>query len=543
MKRILPVIILMTLMACAGKETRAVLDDVASYISERPDSALTVLKSIDTDNINGHRANAQYALLYSMALDKNAIDETNDSLVMVATTWYRRHGIPDDRLKAFYYHGRVRQNAGDNEGAMEHFVRAESYAATAEDDYAKGLLYNEMGNVYMDIFETKMANEAYLHAKDYFLEAGRPNQYAGTLMNIARYEIECKNHEAAKAMFMGVRSLWDVLNQNSKGIYYFQLINFYLYVDSEDLSALHDCIKQYLSDVDAALIRWLKLTEGYLRLGKYSAAMSSLENHRKYNEGYETDPVYQMCAYELYDSCGMVSDALEAYKIYTRIVNNTTAEIVTQDTAFIKERYENDMLIMKKQNTILAILLCATLFAMLLLIVIHSIKKRLATKEEEMQHYLEECSSLELERDTLNELIESNCLINKDALEVISSRLDLLNCFFASAIQDDDNKDKAASKEFKYLIGDKYKFLRDTRMVFAGIYPKFISSLKDRGLSDYQIEVCCLYALGFKGKDVMNYTNRKRHYIDNMDIRAKLGLTEHDRNLDKYILNLLNKLK
>ncbi len=303
------------------------------------------------------------------------------------------------------------------------------------------------------------------------------------------------------------------------------------------------CIDNYVNDVAVPLVDWLKITEAYTFVGDYSQALAALEKYKLGDGRYMLNSVYHICAYELYSALGMVNDALESYKKYTRIINDTTAELVTQDTAFIKERYESDILIMRKQNTILIILLCSFVLAILLLTIIRTIKNRLALQEEDLHRYLEECSFLESERDTLTELIEGNCLVNKEAQSVISSRLDLLNRFFASAIQDDINKDRAVSEEFGSLIENKDKFLHDTRMVFAGIYPKFIAFLKDRGLSDYQIEVCCLYALGFKGKDVINYTNRKRHYIENMDIRAKLGLTEHDHNLDKYIQALLNELR
>ncbi len=217
--------ILMALMACTGKETRAVLDDAASYISARPDSALAVLKSIDTDAVNCRRINAQYALLYSMALDKNAIDETNDSLITIATDWYHRHGSADDRLKAFYYHGRVRQNAGDNEGAMEQFVRAESYTEAARDEYAKGLLYNAMGNVYMEIFETDRAYDSFILARDCYFRVGDTDKYTGTLLHLVRYYIARDNYDDAANLLSDVMCLWSEISMYTKSLYYYQAIN------------------------------------------------------------------------------------------------------------------------------------------------------------------------------------------------------------------------------------------------------------------------------------------------------------------------------
>ena len=49
-----------------------------SYIEEKPDSALVTLEPIDLSELSGKEEKAKYALLYSMALDKNFIDKTQE---------------------------------------------------------------------------------------------------------------------------------------------------------------------------------------------------------------------------------------------------------------------------------------------------------------------------------------------------------------------------------------------------------------------------------------------------------------------------------
>lgn len=63
------------------------LKDVESYISERPDSALAVLESMDRGELKSRRSEAHHALLHAMALDKNYIDVTDDSLASVAVRY------------------------------------------------------------------------------------------------------------------------------------------------------------------------------------------------------------------------------------------------------------------------------------------------------------------------------------------------------------------------------------------------------------------------------------------------------------------------
>ncbi len=541
MKRIFPILILLSLLSCTDRHTRFLLDDVAAYIAVRPDSALTVLNSIDSDDLAGRRTKAQYALLYSMALDKNVIDVTSDSLISVATEWYSRHGSPDDRLKAFYYHGRVCQNAGDNERAMEHFVRAEAYAEEAEDNYAKGLLYNAMGGIYLDVLDIRMANEAFLSAKQCYKKADNTDKYADALLNIIGYHIECHSFDEAVAELDEVKMLWDDVSSRSRGGYYRRLI--YLNRSMADSTELCENLHEYLDVIEPEFIDWLDVSEAFCYIKDYKSSLAALEKFKEVDESYEINPVYHLCAYELYDSLGWTEDALDAYRSYTDIINRTTTGIVTQDTPYISEKYKSEMMIMRKRNAILMIVVCSLVCFILLLAVIWWITGRLRHQEEANRRYLEECSLLESERDSLAGLIEGNRLVEEEAQKVIEARLELLNRFFSSAIQENHKKNMEVSDELEALMENKDKFLHDTRMIFAGTYPGFIDFLKDKGLDEHQIEICCLYALGLSGKDVINYIRRKRHYIDNMEIRVKLGLTEHDHNLGKYILNLFSMTK
>ena len=79
------------LLSCSGHEVRnsiKVLDDGESYIQERPDSALSVLEGIDKSVLNSRELKARHGLLLSMALDKNFIDLTSDSLIAPVVKYY-----------------------------------------------------------------------------------------------------------------------------------------------------------------------------------------------------------------------------------------------------------------------------------------------------------------------------------------------------------------------------------------------------------------------------------------------------------------------
>ena len=93
--RILTIIILIIGIStgCSGNKTvESQLSRAEQVMQSLPDSALRIIENIDTDDISRRSTRARYALLYSQALDKNYIDQTNDSLIRIAGKYYRSQG-------------------------------------------------------------------------------------------------------------------------------------------------------------------------------------------------------------------------------------------------------------------------------------------------------------------------------------------------------------------------------------------------------------------------------------------------------------------
>ena len=57
------------LASCASRNAAAILNDVETYIQQRPDSALATIRAIDTTTLTTRSLRAHYALLHAMALD------------------------------------------------------------------------------------------------------------------------------------------------------------------------------------------------------------------------------------------------------------------------------------------------------------------------------------------------------------------------------------------------------------------------------------------------------------------------------------------
>ena len=134
--------------SCASRQTAATLDDIETYIQERPDSALATLRAIDTATLTTRSLRAHYALLHAMALDKNWIDTTDVNVVMPAVAYYSKHGAADRQARAWYYLGRIEENDRDYASASISFLKAENSLTDKSEPRFKALVYQALSNVY-----------------------------------------------------------------------------------------------------------------------------------------------------------------------------------------------------------------------------------------------------------------------------------------------------------------------------------------------------------------------------------------------------------
>ena len=96
-------------------------------------------------------------------------------------------------------------------------------------------------------------------------------------------------------------------------------------------------------------------------------------------------------------------------------------------------------------------------------------------------------------------------------------------------------------KQLEQIKDSRGEFIENLLATFERDHPEFIAALKKQGLTDEEINICCLYVIGLKGKDIKAYTSQPRHYNQSADIRHKLGLTENDTNLSIFLREMLEK--
>ena len=514
----------------------------------KPDSALVVLENIPSSSVKGKEAAARYALLKSIALDKNYIDTTNFDVLQPAIDYYIKNGKPDEKLRTYYYQGRIYQNQGDDDSAMQSFMNACDLRKQVTDSLllshtlvAQGTLYlkqykindfvhynMEAAKLYKTIGKDILAIKSYTNALDgYVMQNNKPA--ADSLMSICVPMVK-KNPEGEAFLFPSLLSY---------------TVNF---CSSDEIKEVLTEYQNMELTTDETMI----FAEGYSKIGEYDKAMTLISNINPAESTWDSLK-YASIKIDILERQGKYKEAFTLYRDYSASLEHYQKELLSQDLLFSDKKHQLEMkslMEIQDRDRIIWGTLCG-IFALVIIIGwlyyrgYRSKTKHILTEKENKNLRLEqenlrlEIDQLEDERDNLKELQKEQSELSKPIKDVIKNRLDLLNGLLAKEITNNDRYAEPYNKWIDTVRIDKKKFMDSTRLAFAASHPKFIEHLEQHGLSADEINYLCLYAIGLRGKEVGEYIQTKRHYIVSHEIRKKLGIDEHETNIGPYIRRLM----
>ncbi len=548
MKHFLSILFLVICLASCNSHSAHwdTLSQVESYIEERSDSALVVLEQIDRSELLGKEEKAKHALLYAMALDKNCIDKTDFEVLQPAIDYYEDNGSATDKLRTYFYQGRIYQNQANNALAMESFVNALSEGANSEDLKTKARVYYAQAMIYYSLYDWDNFIESIQKAATLYQESGLHHHYIDCLILIVNGYTLKGDTENALSYIDECKRLTKTMSFNTLCIFYSSYITYLITYGTEQ--EIYEVIKNYQNTIPASHIDWLTISSAYMKIGEYNDALQSISQYdnSSSNQGIK----YQALISEIYERLGRYEESLGAYKKYMIVSDSTTYAIMRQDTKFVEERHNLELQTLKERESKIRVLLWSALFIAILLAIIVFIRYQLkvnrmekAIAEQETEKYRLLYLQMEGERDNLTNLLAQSDELAPDIKTAVGKRLELLNKFFTAFITNNSDIDRTASKEMEEILANKDTFMVSTKLAFAGSHPKFIKYLEERGLTDWEISYCCLYALGLKGKEVGSYIKMRSHYNNSSEVREKLGISEHDTNLGIYIRKMLKSFE
>lgn len=528
------------LLSCskADLETERTLEDVASFIEERQDSALTILDTMDSFSLTTSALKARHSLLLAMARDKNYIDDTTDSIIAPAVSWYRRHGSADEKLLMNYYRGRIAMNAGDYETAMRWFADGSRFSEKARNKVWSGRLCNAKFQVYQHLFDSASAIDAALRSADYYAAAGELSRYYDAINNVACvYE---QLLDTANALhYLGIlRDNWDELDESQHSCYYAGMLS----ISSDKKPVL----EQYLCDVnDEQVIYWVIVAKSYFEIGNYEQASRALKMAEKYVGTQGLD--YKWVNALVQEATGEYRSAAKSYREFIGANGNNNIDIFESDTKFVEERIATNRTINHQLYIILIIvlsLMVSFLFGILLWVRHSSLKKihKMSEKAHKAETELLEKENRRLEEERIRavrekeeyermyneavsriellERIKKEPRLGKGVRDVVDKYLSVLNKFIAAHVSKTFDKD--AKAELAALMGEQKDFLKSIGLAFSLSHPNFIGYLNKCRLNDWEKGGCCMFCIGLNNSEIADYLKRPSFKNDLTTIRGKL---------------------
>lgn len=559
--------VVLALLSCSRGEdgkVDSVLDCAYSLMEERPDSALAILESIPEESLDSRRLLARRSLLLAMARDKNYIDDTTDAVIAPAVDWYRRHGTADEKLLMNYYRGIVELNRGDYEEAMGWFVKSEGFCKKTRNKRYVGRLHSAKSSVYDYIFDIESVIREERMAGQCFLEAGDSSAYFNAVINMTTAANKLNDTSLVRVGLEKLSSDFARLDAGQKSSFYGIELSSGLY---RGRGTLDNIVHEYVSQVnDSSQVLWNIIAYVYLDTREYVKADAALTEYRKYNAEFGQD--YHWLNGRVDYEFGKYRSAADSFLKYIAIDGDRNLYVLGSDAKYIEERTESGRKIENQHYTIIIVilLLLSAVLAVFILIGRYNSQKKInrakaaalnAEKEAEKERAARaeaEAKRLEAERSRY-ECLYNSVLMQKQILEeaqkaipehvdeikeALREQLNALNKFFMANISSMYSEN--AAEQLAELITDQERFLVMLRSSFLVGYPKFMAYLKESGLSDKEMEYCCLYCIGLNGNETASFLKRPSYKNEVLQMRKKLKMVRGDTNIDIFLRRKLAEL-
>lgn len=584
---VLSSVLLFACTSCSDSPEMEKLTLTETLIEERPDSAFTILSGIDKNGLKSRREKAKYALLMSMALDKNYVDTTTFDILQPAIDYYLRKGTPDEKLKTYYYQGRIYQNQGDRDNALGCFLKGLDFSKECKDSLVIARSLVASGYLYKDFFDIESCAKNYLQAAVIYKSLLDKDHEFDCLLSAINSYLHLENENITDSLISLCENFNNLDDNQRNKLTSYKLSRIIKFGTSKELE---DFLENEGTNWVGNNEDILDLAHAFNKIGDNAKAQQYI-NYVSQNGGSVNMLKYRAtCVYILSD-VGNYKDALSMYVQFSQLNDSIDFLKFDQKLHTMAEKHQFEMKAQEERlaksrilwGSICGLVLLAMVIAILILLVRSNKAKKLMAEKREQVKILEnsklkaEQEKLELEKarlglenenlqlehqkkvleaENLSHRVEDlenesealkNLLKDKDVLpeevrRAIQIRIEMLNSLLASHITDNDQYEKSYDGWVKETTENIDDFMDSNRLAFQATHPKFIKYFEGHGLTTAEINYVCLYAIGLRGKEVGNYIKKRSHVNISSAIRKKLGIDKHDTNLGIYVRKLLKSI-
>lgn len=541
------------------------IDLADKLIEELPDSSLKILSSISLEDLQNNKEKARYSLLMSMALDKNFIDTTTFDVLQPAIDYYLKKGSPDEKLRTYYYQGVIYMNRCERDKAANSFLKGLKLESDITDSLVLARTLSAQGLLHREFHDYKSYTENYELSAELYRILGKEKLRFNSLINSFNGHVILNNKEKADSIENLILSLKSLDENEQRQFGEIRITKTIQYGGKEDIKKI---IKES-ENKGLNINGYISLASAYNKIGESNKAIEILNRIEGKGISYDTIKFTAVKVLALRDAENY-KEALKKYFDLNNILDSINVIKFDRKSRDLEEKYKLELLaqeeINKRKNTesVLIfglIIFVFSIFILLLLIRNHNTRRKLAqqkvkiteseisrlkTEKEklilETENMAHRISILEEESEALKNIIQTQEELPEEVQKAIKFRIEILNSLVAGYITDNDKFEKPYEEWIKEIKENTEEFMNSNRLAFQASHPHFIKYFEDHGLTIYEINYVCLYALGLRGKEVGNYMKKRSHVNISSAIRKKLGIDQHETNIGIYVRKLLKSL-
>lgn len=334
-----------------SQKVNETLYQAENCMEEFPDSALSLLQHISHPEDLKGKAQADYALLYSQACDKNQISITNDSLIRISVRYYEDKDEDFNAAKSYFYQGCVYRNANQDAMAIEAYLKA-------LDKMPKGKPHKLWMQIYFNLGERYRYQNLYGSSMEMFQKCLGASK-------------ELKDSSLLFFPYRGIANAYLFTEKSDSALIYYQkalAISQYIHNDFWESAILDDISNTYLYKGDtlkaeqfirASIEKDKSASSLYLR-SKFLCYRNELDSAKElllvgcqsnslyiktncYNLLYEIEKKLQnhFYAYAYNDSFNLYRDSIEILKRHQEIQNLHIKHAIELQKGEEKRKEEN----------------------------------------------------------------------------------------------------------------------------------------------------------------------------------------------------------
>jgi tetratricopeptide (TPR) repeat protein len=555
-------IVTITAISCGKiKDAHNTLNDIETFINERPDSALTILDSFDTSLLDHKSVWAHHSLLHAQAKDKCYIDETDDSLMTQVVNYYEGKRDKEKLFKSYYYLGRIQYNAGDYAASMLSYTKAEHMINDIDDNLSKGLLFAQLGLLNQDYKDYSKALEAYQAAYICYEQAGMIKHLMQAKYSIAGIYREMKLYDESEQLFTEVMD-WSF---NNNLIYLCQLcvnslITMYDEIDNRNKSA--DLVSSKYASLFANSIHIIRAKALELAFnGDHNAIEIMHKDVDRLAISLKDTLNNRYYMARIYKLLGKHQEAMSEQQFLYHIQDSLLTislkyPLLSVKNKYLKSEYENAQLRIKANRTKLSFM--CVFIVVVLILVTFIYRNHIKAKDFEISRYVEVADDLERslirKRKELEKMAKEAGQTDKQLKEsaafisnMFSKQYELLNKLTSTYYETHGcNKDKEAiykyvSREIESLSSDKKAIqqLEDLVNLYRGNIMALIRQ-ELPSLTEMEFRLLCYFCAGFSAKAISIFTGDTTNNIYVKKSRIKDEIQKLDAKIAEQILGVIS---